>query len=150
MSESDRIVKSIEIDASVERVWRALTRHEEFGEWFRVRLNGPFVVGEATTGQMTYPGAEQYGWLSKTTRIDEDAHVFEFLWAHPADPARPSADDPFTSVEFRLEPTASGTRLTVVESGFDALPADQRSSTMRRNERGWGIQTSHIKAYAEA
>lgn len=150
MSESDRIVRSVEIDAPVDRVWRALTQAEEFGEWFRVRLDGPFVVGEITTGQMTYPGAEHYRWLSRTTRIDAEARVFTLAWAHPADETRPTLDDPFTLVEFRLEPTAAGTRLTVVESGFDALPAERRSSAMRRNERGWEIQTSHVRDYAEA
>ena len=39
---SDRIEKSIELNAPIERVWHALTDHNEFGEWFRVKLDGPF------------------------------------------------------------------------------------------------------------
>ena len=49
----DRIEKDIELKAPVERVWRALTDHEEFGEWFRVKLEGPFVVGDVSRGQIT-------------------------------------------------------------------------------------------------
>ncbi len=55
---SDRIEKSIEINAPVSRVWRALTDYREFGSWFRVRLEGPFVVGEVSRGQITHPGFE--------------------------------------------------------------------------------------------
>lgn len=147
MSDSDQIVKIVEMNAPVERVWQALTNHEAFGAWFRVRLDGPFVVGETTTGQMTYPGAEHCRWLSKTTRIDENAGVFAFTWVHPADPRRPRADDPWTLVEFRLEPDGDGTRLTITESGFDALPAGRRSTAMRENKQGWEIQSGHIKTY---
>ena len=46
----DRIEKSIEINAPVARVWRALTDHREFGEWFRVELTGAFIVGEVARG----------------------------------------------------------------------------------------------------
>jgi len=48
---TDRIEKSIAIAAPVERVWRALTDHEEFGAWFRVQLEGPFVPGEVSRGR---------------------------------------------------------------------------------------------------
>ena len=56
----DRIEKTIEIKAPVSRVWRALTDHREFGAWFRVRLEGPFVPGQVSRGQITYPGYEHY------------------------------------------------------------------------------------------
>ncbi|MBN8957011.1 MAG: vanillate O-demethylase oxidoreductase VanB, partial [Rhizobiales bacterium] len=55
---SDRIEKTIELKAPVARVWRALTDHQEFGTWFRVKLYGPFVQGQTTAGHITYPGYE--------------------------------------------------------------------------------------------
>ena len=148
-SGTDRIEKTVELAAPVERVWRALTDHEEFGRWFRVKLDGPFVVGSTVTGQITYPEVEHYRWLSTTTRMDEEAGVFAFTWVHPADPTRPRPDDPETLVEFRLEPTSDGTRLTVTESGFDALPEDRRSQVMRDNEQGWEIQVGNIREHVE-
>jgi len=54
----DKIEKTIDLKASVERVWRALTDHIEFGEWFRVALEKPFLVGEVTEGNITYEGYE--------------------------------------------------------------------------------------------
>jgi len=52
-------------------------------------------------------------------------------------------------VEFRLEPTATGTRLTVVESGFDALPSHRRDEAWRMNDRGWSIQVQNIQAHVD-
>jgi uncharacterized protein YndB with AHSA1/START domain len=147
---SDRITRTVELEAPIERVWRALTDHREFGTWFRVRLDGPFRVGMVTTGQMTFPGAERYRWLSTTVRIDHAAHVLAFTWVHSADPANPSEADPSTLVEFRLEATAGGTRATIVESGFAALPADRRDGIMRGNEQGWVIQSGHLANHVHA
>ena len=53
-----RIEKSIELNAPIERVWRALTDHNEFGEWFRVKLDGPFAPGEVATGRITCDGLD--------------------------------------------------------------------------------------------
>lgn len=61
-SNTDRIVKSIDIHAGIDRVWRALTDHEEFGSWFQVKLDGPFIVGTHSSGHITYPGFEQEPW----------------------------------------------------------------------------------------
>ncbi len=59
---NDRIEKTIELKAPVSRVWRALTDHQEFGAWFRVKLDGPFVPGQTSRGQITYPGYEHLRW----------------------------------------------------------------------------------------
>ncbi len=47
MTIEHRVEKQIELKAPVARVWRALTDYREFGEWFRVKLDGPFVPGTA-------------------------------------------------------------------------------------------------------
>jgi hypothetical protein len=52
-AESSDIEKSIDLPAPVSRVWRALTDFREFGTWFRVKLNGPFVAGGISTGHIT-------------------------------------------------------------------------------------------------
>ena len=53
---SNVIEKQIELKAPVSRVWRALTDHNEFGEWFRVKLENPFVPGQVSRGRILYPG----------------------------------------------------------------------------------------------
>src|SRR6202011_176539 len=59
---NNRIEKRVELNAPVSRVWRALTDHREFGEWFRVKIDGPFVPGQVSRGQITYPGYEHVSW----------------------------------------------------------------------------------------
>ena len=54
----DRIEKRIEIAAPVSRVWQALTDSRQFGEWFLVKMDGPFVAGKPVAGQITHPGYE--------------------------------------------------------------------------------------------
>ncbi len=58
----NRIEKRLELKAPVSRVWRALTDYREFGEWFLVKLDSPFAVGQVSRGHITYPGYERYQW----------------------------------------------------------------------------------------
>ena len=78
---TDRIEKTIEIRAPVSRVWRALTDHREFGAWFRVRLDGPFVPGQVSRGQITYPGYEHIRWEAVVQKMEPE-RLFSFTW-HP-------------------------------------------------------------------
>jgi uncharacterized protein YndB with AHSA1/START domain len=144
---TDRIEKQIELKAPVARVWRALTDHREFGEWFRVKIDGPFVPGEISRGKVTYPGYEHLKWEA-VVKAMEPERLFSFTW-HPAavDPKVDYSKEPQTLVEFRLEKTAEGTRLTVTESGFDKLPAGRRPEAFRMNEGGWAEQMKNIEGY---
>src|SRR5262245_19877022 len=141
---SDRIEETIELKASVSRVWRALTDHNEFGTWFRVRLDGPFVQGQVSRGQITYPGYEHIRWEARIQKVEPE-RLFSFTW-HPyaVDPKEDYSDEPPTLVEFTLEETASGTLLRVVESGFDRLPDTRRWEAFRMNDGGWGQQIQNI------
>jgi len=144
---SDRIEKTIELNAPVSRVWRALTDHREFGTWFRARLEGPFVPGQAVRGQVTYPGYEHLRWEAVVQRMEPE-RIFSFTWhPHAVDPQEDYSAEPPTLVEFTLEPTASGTRLRLVESGFDKLPDKRRLTAFRMNEQGWSIQMDNIAGY---
>jgi hypothetical protein len=50
-------------------------------------------------------------------------------------------------VEFRLQPTATGTLLTLTESGFDKIPAHRRADAFRMNDNGWAQQMKNIENY---
>lgn len=143
----DRIEKRIELKAPVSRVWRALTDHREFGEWFRVKLNGPFVPGKATHGQVTYPGYEQLKWEAVVQKMETE-RLFSLTW-HPyaIDPNVDYSKEPSTLVEFRLEKIPSGTLLVLTESGFDKIPSDRRLEAFRMNDGGWTEQMKNIEAY---
>jgi uncharacterized protein YndB with AHSA1/START domain len=144
---TDRIEKRIELNAPVSRVWRAITDYREFGEWFRVKLEGPFVVGDVSRGHVTYPGYEHLKWEAVVTRIEPET-LFAFTW-HPyaVEAGVDYSTEPPTLVEFRLEATKTGTLLVVMESGFDKLPANRRDLAFRMNEGGWAVQVKNIEDY---
>ena len=147
----DSIENTINLKAPVSRVWQALTDYKEFGTWFQVNLDGPFVVGELSTGQMTYPGAEHMKWEALVKAIDPK-HFFSYTWCpFGGDVDVDYSDQPQTLVEFRLEVRDAGSRLVISESGFSALPEDQRRvDALRRNTRGWGEQVNNISAHVES
>src|SRR6476660_3734370 len=119
---TDRIEKTVDLKAPVSRVWKALTDHKEFGSWFRVSVDGPFVPGARSTGHITYPGYEHLKWEAVVQKIEPE-RLFSFTW-HPyaVNPAVDYSSEPSTLVEFRLEEIPGGTRLVVTESGFSRIP----------------------------
>jgi uncharacterized protein YndB with AHSA1/START domain len=140
-----RIEKRIELKAPVSRVWRALTDYREFGEWFLVKLDGPFVVGQVSRGHITYPGYEHLNWEAVVQKIEPE-RLFSFTW-HPysVEPQMDYSTEPSTLVEFKLEKTATGTLLLLTESGFDKIPPERRPEAFRRNEGGWEEQMKNIE-----
>ena len=144
---NDRVEKRMDLKASVSRVWRALTDFREFGEWFGVKLEGPFVPGEVSRGQITHPGYEHVRWEAVVQKIEPE-RLFSFTW-HPysVDPKVDYSKETPTLVEFRLEKTTSGTLLVLTESGFDKVPSDRRAEAFRMNEGGWTAQMKNIEKH---
>jgi uncharacterized protein YndB with AHSA1/START domain len=147
MTSSDRIEKKILLQAPRSRVWRALTKAEEFGAWFRVKLEGEFAVGKRIQGRITYPGYEHLTMDVTIERMDEEK-LFSLRW-HPyaIDPKVDYSKEPTTLVEFQLEEVAEGTMLTIVESGFDQIPAERRAEAFRMNSQGWAAQAENIRRH---
>jgi len=146
-SSTDHTEKQIELIVPVARVWRALTDHKEFGEWFRVSLEAPFVPGATTRGNITCPGYEHVV-MEVVVQNMEPERLFSFHW-HPGavDPNVDYSKEPSTLVEFKLERVGSRTLLLVTESGFDAIPAARRDEAFRINDGGWTAQVKNIEAY---
>src|SRR5690606_15192629 len=99
-------------------------------------------------GQMTYPGYEHYPWRATVERMEEE-RLLSFKW-HDFDEQSglPISEQPTTLVEFVLEPVASDrTRLTITESGFDAISEPRRIEVMRGNTEGWNAQAENITAH---
>ncbi len=147
---SNVIEKQIELKAPVPRVWRALTDHNEFGEWFRVKIESPFKPGQVSRGRILIPGFDHVKWEATVQKMEPEK-LFSFTW-HPyaVDPDKDYSKEPTTLVEFRLAPKSSGTLLTVTESGFDALPKDRAFEAFRMNEGGWTAQMKNIEAHVSA
>jgi uncharacterized protein YndB with AHSA1/START domain len=145
-SDTDRIERSIDMKAPRARVWRALADTTEFGSWFGVKLATPaFVPGAWVRGHITHPGYEHLQFEALVERVDA-GQLLSFYW-HPygIDPKVDYTQEAPTLVTFTLQDTADGgTRLTVVESGFDKVPAARREEAFRMNSQGWDAQVGNI------
>lgn len=146
---TDRIEKTTVLRAPQSRVWKALTDASQFSAWFGIQLNEPFAVGRAVTGEMTYRG-QQFTIDFVVERMDPEER-FAYRW-HPyaIDPNTDYSAEPMTLVEFRLKSVPDGTELTVIESGFDRIPAHRRDEAYRMNDGGWKSQLERIRKYVES
>lgn len=144
---ANHIEKRIEIYAPRPRVWQALTDSRQFGEWFRVKMEGPFVAGKPVSGQLTFPGYEHLRMEIVVESIQPISY-FSYTW-HPyaVDPKVDYSQEIPTLVEFRLEEITGGTLLVITESGFEKLPKERYADAFRMNSRGWEQQLDNIKAY---
>lgn len=155
---TDRIEKTILLKAPLDRIWRAISDSAEFGRWFGVRFDGPFVAGESVTGVMTPTQVddevakiqEPHAGTRSTWQIVavEAQKRFAFRW-HPfaIDTDVDYSQEPTTLVEFTLTDAADGVLLRIVESGFDALPIERRSRAFEANSGGWAKQVVLVQKY---
>lgn len=149
---TDRIVRSVEIAAPRSVVWSVLADAKEFGAWFGMRIEGEFRPGASVKGRVTHPGYEHVVCDMTIVRMEPE-RAFSYRW-HPYAVERGvdySKEEP-TLVEFTLEACtledgAGGTRLTVVESGFDKVPLERRALAYRMNSGGWDYQVEAIRKY---
>jgi uncharacterized protein YndB with AHSA1/START domain len=145
---TDKIEKHVDLNAPMSRVWRALTDSGEFGTWFQVKLEAPFVAGKAIKGNFTVPKYEHVVGEFFVDLIDQAAGVFAFRW-HPfaIDPKVDYSKEPLTTVTFKLTETATGSHLYITETGFDAIPAERRARAFAANDAGWTTQSKQIADY---
>ena len=155
---NDRIEKEVLLKAPLERVWRAISDAEEFGQWFGVRFDGPFVAGASVTGVITPTAVdadvakaqEPYAGKADVWQVVavEPQRRLAFRW-HPfgVEDGADDAGEPTTLVEFTLEQAPGGVLLRIVESGFEALPAERRDSAFEGNSEGWAAQTELVRKY---
>jgi uncharacterized protein YndB with AHSA1/START domain len=147
---TDSIRTSTHIPAPIDRVWRAISDHKQFGEWFKVALDQPFEAGKPSTGHITHKGYEHIRWNADVVAVEPPRRL-AFRW-HPyaIDPNVNYSNEPTTLVEFTLSERGGGTDVEVVESGFDAIPAHRRDEAFRMNSRGWDQQMVNVREYVEA
>jgi uncharacterized protein YndB with AHSA1/START domain len=147
---TDRIEKQVVLSAPRTRVWSALADSQKFGEWFGIKFNAPFKAGSVLQGNITNKGYEHIEmtvWI-ETVKPEQE---FSFRWhPHAIDTTHDYSAEPTTLVAFTLEDVSEGTKLTVVESGFDQIPESRRQAAFTGNSNGWQAQTERIRKYLDA
>ena len=138
------ITRTLDLAHPQEKVWAALTTLDGLTGWFGSHADGQLAPGEDV--RMWW---EQYdnGQQTLAIKVVDPMSVFAFCWGISGAPE----DDPRrTYVEFALAPTASGTRLTVTESGFAQLPDEWLHATYEGNTEGWRAELDELVAYLDA
>jgi uncharacterized protein YndB with AHSA1/START domain len=157
-SSTDRIEKRVLLRAPRTRVWHALTDAQEFGTWFGVKFDGPFMPGsplrgvivptsvdaEVAKAQRPYEGRP---FEITVDRIEPEKR-FSFRW-HPfaVEPGVDYSGEPTTLIEFALEDVPNGIMLTVTESGFDHIPLARRAKAFTANEGGWTMVMTLVEKH---
>jgi uncharacterized protein YndB with AHSA1/START domain len=155
---TDRIEKKILLRAPRKRVWRALADSTEFGTWFGMKFDGPFMAGarlravmvpttvnaEVAKIQETHEGIV----FEITIEQLEPERLFSFHWhPHAVERGVDYSAEPTTLVTFVLEEVADGVMLTLTESGFDQIPLARRAKAFTANDRGWSIMVRVLEEY---
>jgi len=140
-----QIERETTIAAPVERVWSLLTEAEHVGSWF---------CDAGAEIDLRPGGAMVLRWTEHGTTharvVDVQPHRrFSYRWAAEAESEQIEGNS--TLVEFTLDPTDEGTRLRVVESGFEDLAEtdEQRRARVEDNTEGWEIQLGRVRERAE-
>jgi uncharacterized protein YndB with AHSA1/START domain len=155
---TDFIEKKILLRAPLQRVWRALADSSEFGSWFGMKFDGPFVAGRALTGTITTTTVDpevakaqkQHEGLRFEILVEtlDPERLFSFRWhPHAVERNVDYSGEPMTLVAFELKQEKEGVLLTVTESGFDRIPLERRAQAFAANDGGWGMVVKLIEVY---
>lgn len=148
--EASRIDRTIEINASPSRVWRALTDPAELSAWFKVTIDGPIAQGgevQMTSTHAGYEGQRFKVWFVELTPPKR------LVWQwHPGevDATVDYSREPRTTVTFELEASGSGTKVTLSETGFDEISLARRAKVFNDNSQGWAEVLTWLQRHAEA
>jgi uncharacterized protein YndB with AHSA1/START domain len=156
--ETDRLVKTAVLASPLARVWAAVSDARQFGAWFGAEFDGAFVAGARLTARIRPTTVDPevaalqapHAGTAFQVVVDtvEPMRRLAFRW-HPY--AVGSADysaEPMTLVTFELADAGGGhTRLTITESGFDAIPLARRAEAFTANEGGWTHQLRLVGLY---
>jgi uncharacterized protein YndB with AHSA1/START domain len=155
---SDRIEKKVLLRAPLKRVWRAISDSHEFGTWFGLKFDGPFVEGAPIQGVIVPSTVNaEIAELEKphegvvfdiTIEKIEPERLFSFRWhPHAVERDVDYSAEPTTLVVFTLDQVAEGVMLTITESGFDRIPLARRAQAFLANDAGWSTMVRAIEDY---
>lgn len=148
---------SVEVADTIERelilpvprgaVWAALTTAEGLASWWSRGASVDLQLG----GEIALEFGSEHGDHQCTIVALEPERLFAVTWQpFQSEPDASAAVDLTTRVEFRLEDHPEGTRLSLRESGFAALPGTLGDRTFAGNRHGWDVDVlPRLRAHLE-
>jgi uncharacterized protein YndB with AHSA1/START domain len=135
------ITRSLDIKAPVSKVWAALTESDLIAQWF-----GDTVEFDPSPGGGGLFGWEQHGQFRVLVEHIDKPKTLVYRWAREVDVDPVEGNS--TVVRFDLAEIEGGTRLTVLETGFEQLVDPQ--SAHDANAEGWRAELAELVEFVES
>jgi uncharacterized protein YndB with AHSA1/START domain len=135
------VERSIWIAASREQVWKAVTEAEQIQQWWG---GGDYWEIEALKVGATVKFGDPDDLMLATIAVVDPPREFAIQW-----PPQPQYHSIPIFTTYRLEAENGGTRVTVTETGFEALPDDIRQQRFDSTAQGYATVLEGLKAHVE-
>jgi uncharacterized protein YndB with AHSA1/START domain len=133
------VERSIWIDAPRERVWQAITTSEQIRQWW-----GDYWEISSLQVGATVKFGDAADPMLATVAVAEAPREFSIQW-----PPQEQYHHIEIFTTFLLAEENGGTRVTVTETGFEALPEDIRQKRYDSTAQGYETVLADLKAFVE-
>jgi uncharacterized protein YndB with AHSA1/START domain len=138
--EQATVERSIWIAAPRERVWQAVTDPQQLEQWYATNFKWEIPALEVGATVTFYHSDTDI--LLATIEVVDLLRLFRLRWA-------PVEQGVVLVTSFLLEEENGGTRATITETGYDAVPEDQRQQWLDSTGAGYTMSMENLKAYLE-
>ncbi|MGK2865037.1 MAG: SRPBCC family protein [Mycobacterium sp.] len=135
------ITRSIDISAPITKVWAALTESDLICQWL-----GDSAEFDPVAGGTGFFGWPEHGKFRVLVEQADAPRLLVYRWARDSD-ADPVAGNS-TLVRIELSEIAGGTRLSLVESGFEELRNPETAHA--ENQGGWTAELGELVDFVTA
>ena len=142
ISSSIGVERSVWIDAPIDRAWRAVTEPEQLTRWYAT--NYAWEIPALAVGATVKFHNSETEILLATIEVLDPPHEFTLRW-------QPDTTYPEMRVvtSFLLVQENGGTRMTLRESGFEAMPEAARQQWIDQISEGYLMTVENLKAHLE-
>ncbi len=142
MTSQNEIRRTIVLPVARQKVWEAITDPKKLVKWFGNHIE----MDRLAVGEMII-----FGWDEDLVRgmIAEVSpqNRFAYHWEAGHNNSEPYEEMPTTLVTFTLSDVPEGTQLTMVETGFAALPDNLKLWQLQENNSGWDAELKDLTEY---
>lgn len=138
------VERSIWINASRTRAWRAVTEPEHLNQWYATYYHWEIPALQVGTTVRFYNKDDNADHQIARIEVVDPPRKFTLRWE--PDPRYPAMT---LITTFMLEEENGGTRVTISESGYEALPDDVRQTWFDATAGGYTMSMENLKAYLE-
>lgn len=132
----DVLVKEKTFKHSIDKVWKAVTEGEEISKWF-IQADFKPEVGY----EYTFTAAEEHGGTKIRGKVlDVTPYILVYSW-------RVGDTEVDTTVTWKLEESADGTKLTLEHSGILKYPEEAVMEMIGHFDKGWDLCISGLTEY---